>query len=266
MDEFRLSYVIERSLRRAKRAIFNARPHPQKIGLNRYGDTTYDIDIESEKIIFEEFKKTGEGFTIISEESGIKEVNGGGMKVVVDPLDGSNNAIKGIPFYSISIAVSKGDWIADILASGIINVVNGDIIYSDSHNVFLNDRVEHPSNITELGSALATIIPRLYNSDKPEFEYKLVKLLKQIKYPRFLGSAAMESAYVSIGLMDAFIELYPRLRVVDLAASLHMAKTSGIYVNLLNIEGELNLRSDRRISCVIAANNKLGESIIKILK
>jgi len=252
MNEFKLSHIIERSLRRAKSVLFNMCTCQEKVGLNRFGDITYNIDIESEKIIFEEFKKTGEGFTIISEESGIKEVNGGGMIVVLDPLDGSNNAIKGIPFYSISIAVSKGERISDILASGIINVVNGE--------------VEHPSNITELGSALATIIPRLYSLDNPEYGEKLVKLLKLIKHPRFLGSAAMESAYVPVGLMDAFVELYPRLRVVDLAASLHMARTSGVYVNLLNIEGDLNLRYDGRISCVIAANNKLGNSIVKILE
>jgi fructose-1,6-bisphosphatase/inositol monophosphatase family enzyme len=76
----------------------------------------------------------------------------------------------------------------------------------------------------------------------------------------------MESAYVSIGLMDAFIELYPRLRVIDLAASLHMARIAGVYVRLLNIEGELDLMYNGRISCVIASNSGLGNSIINILK
>jgi len=234
--------------------------------VNRFGDVTYDIDLESEQIIFEEFEKTGEGFTVISEESGVKEINGGGTIVIVDPLDGSNNAVKGIPFYSISIAVSKGDRISDILASGIINVSNGDIIYSDSHSVFYNGEPRRPSNVTELSSAISTVIPRLYYLDDEEYEEKFVKLFKKIKHPRFLGSTAMESAYVSVGLIDAFVELYPRLRVVDLAASLHMAKTSGAYVNLLNIEGELSLRYDGRISCLIAANNKLGESLTEILK
>ncbi|MGD0328922.1 MAG: inositol monophosphatase family protein [Nitrososphaeria archaeon] len=266
MEEFRLTHLIERTLKSAQRALLKIQDNPIRVGVNRFGDVTYNIDLESEHVIFEEFEKTGEGFTIISEESGIKEINGGGMTVVVDPLDGSNNAVKEIPFYSISIAISKGDLISDILASGIINVINGDIICSDSHSVFFNGEARHPSNVTELSSAISTIIPRLFYLNNKEYEERLVKMFKQTKHPRFLGSAAMESAYVSVGLIDAFIELYPRLRVVDIAASLHMARTSGAYVNLLNIEGELNLKYDGRISCLIAANNILGHSYTELLK
>jgi len=258
--------TIQSALNHARQALLKNREGIRIVGRNRFGDTTFNIDAESDRVIIEEFKKSGEGYTIISEESWVTEVNGGGMVVVVDPLDGSNNGIRGIPCYCTSIAVADGDKLSDIFASGIINVVTGDIIFATQNGVLYNNEHRQRSNVSELDRSIVSIIPRLYNTDDPKYTDNLLRLLKMIRHPRFLGSAAMESAYVSVGLLDAFIELYPRLRVVDLAASLHMAKTSGAYFKLLNIDGDLNLDYNGRISCIVAANDKLGRAILQAIR
>ncbi|MGC8948465.1 MAG: inositol monophosphatase family protein [Thermoprotei archaeon] len=266
MNEESLNKLIERALLNARQTILKTINNTRTVGVNRFGDTTFSIDVNAENAIINEFKTTGEGFTIITEESGIINVNNGGKIVVVDPLDGSRNAVKGIPTYSISIAIANGRKISDVITSGIIDVIRGDIIHADQNGVFFNKEVRKPSNITDLKSAYVSIIIKLSELENPEkYSEKIIRLLEYIGYPRFMGSAALESAYVSIGLLDAFIDIIPRLRVVDLAASLHMARVSGAYAKLINIKEELDLTYEGRISCIIASNEKLASEIIKLV-
>ena len=52
----------------------------------------------------------GGDFTLVSEELGERTFgDGGGTRIVVDPIDGSLNAKRGIPFFSFSLAVADGD-------------------------------------------------------------------------------------------------------------------------------------------------------------
>lgn len=257
--------ILKNAFEKARERIIKCRENIVGLRENRFGDTTYNIDFEAENAIIEEFRKSGIGFTLISEESGTINVNGGGTIAVVDPLDGSNNAVRGIPCYSASICISKSLKFSDMIVSGVTNIITGDIIFCDGKNVYLNGQVKKPSSKTELPLTLATVIPRLYGTEDIKYNEKLFKILKYVKYPRFFGTAAIETAYVSTGSLDAFIELYPRLRVVDIASSLYMAKTSGAFFKLLNIENALDLSYDGRISCILAANEKLGKQILDLI-
>ena len=64
------------------------------------GDDTTAIDAAAERVILKRFE--GLDVTIVSEEVG--EYGDGRWRVVVDPIDGSLNAKRGIPFFSLSIA------------------------------------------------------------------------------------------------------------------------------------------------------------------
>ena len=78
-------------------------------GRGEGGDTAYVIDREAEDAIFAELEALGEPVTAISEERGEVQVLGGGpVHVVIDPIDGSLNAKRGLPFPSVSIAVATG--------------------------------------------------------------------------------------------------------------------------------------------------------------
>ena len=70
-------------------------------------------------------EKIGEPLTVISEEIGVREMNGGGTIVLIDPIDGSRNAIAGIPFYGTSLAVARGERVGDICMSYVLNLVTG---------------------------------------------------------------------------------------------------------------------------------------------
>src|SRR3954447_17896884 len=84
-------------------------------GRGEGGDVALVIDRAAEDAIFREFEALELPLTLISEERGHVDLNGGGQThVVIDPIDGSRNAKRGIPAYSVSIAIADGPTIGDV--------------------------------------------------------------------------------------------------------------------------------------------------------
>jgi myo-inositol-1(or 4)-monophosphatase len=82
------------------------------------GDRTLEIDALAEEAIFTELAglhADGARFTVISEERGMVDFGGDGVLVVVDPIDGSMNAKRGLPHHCVSIAVADGPSMADVV-------------------------------------------------------------------------------------------------------------------------------------------------------
>jgi myo-inositol-1(or 4)-monophosphatase len=81
------------------------------------GDQTLVIDAAAEDAVFAELDRlheTGARFTALSEERGEVGYGDPGVTVVIDPIDGSLNAKRGLPHHSISIAVADGPTMADV--------------------------------------------------------------------------------------------------------------------------------------------------------
>jgi myo-inositol-1(or 4)-monophosphatase len=84
-------------------------------GVGEGGDMAYVIDRAAEDAIFRELEELGVPVTAVSEERGEVAIAGGGSaRVVIDPVDGSLNAKRGVPFSAVSIAVASGGGMADV--------------------------------------------------------------------------------------------------------------------------------------------------------
>src|SRR3954467_6463009 len=82
------------------------------------GDRTLEIDALAEDAVFAELSllhEAGARFTVVSEERGTVDFDGDGLLVVVDPIDGSLNAKRGLPHHCVSIAVAEGPTMADVV-------------------------------------------------------------------------------------------------------------------------------------------------------
>jgi myo-inositol-1(or 4)-monophosphatase len=82
------------------------------------GDRTLEIDALAEEAVFTELAAlhaAGARFTVVSEERGTVDFGGDGVLVVVDPIDGSMNAKRGLPHHCVSIAVADGPSMADVV-------------------------------------------------------------------------------------------------------------------------------------------------------
>src|SRR3990172_6430574 len=79
------------------------------------GDDTTAIDQAAEDAVVARLESSGESFVLVSEELGTRVFGTGGTRVVVvDPIDGSVNAKRGIPFFSFSLAVADGPVMGDV--------------------------------------------------------------------------------------------------------------------------------------------------------
>jgi myo-inositol-1(or 4)-monophosphatase len=81
------------------------------------GDRTLEIDRAAESVVLSELEALhGQGlrFSALSEERGEIDYGGDEVKVVIDPIDGSLNAKRGIPHHALSIAVADGGTMADV--------------------------------------------------------------------------------------------------------------------------------------------------------
>ena len=82
------------------------------------GDRTLEIDAAAEQAVFDELERLhddGARFTVVSEERGTVDYGGDGTLVIVDPIDGSMNAKRGLSHHALSIAVADGATMGDVV-------------------------------------------------------------------------------------------------------------------------------------------------------
>src|ERR687896_334056 len=90
-----------------------------QFGEGEGGDTTLAVDRAAEDAVFAALSSFGAPLVVVSEERGEVSLNGGNerggsVRVVVDPVDGSMNAKRGLPFACVSLAVAAGSRMADV--------------------------------------------------------------------------------------------------------------------------------------------------------
>lgn len=186
------------------------------------GTDTKRIDLIAENEAIRLFESFGHPMRIISEEIGEKIIGEDpAFSVILDPLDGTNNAVAGIPIYSISIAFAKPD-LSGIFCGYIFNLANGDEFYAyEGQGAYLNGEKIRSSSVSMIKEL--TISAYGYRHDKD----RAGKICSRVRKIRVLGSVALELAYVAAGKIDAFIDVRSALRLVDIAAGQLIVKEAG---------------------------------------
>jgi myo-inositol-1(or 4)-monophosphatase len=242
---------------------FIGNPHfSQPLAKGASGDMTYPIDKKAEDIVFEEVEKLHEPFTIVSEECGFKDIKGGGPKLLIDPIDGSKNALTGLPLFSSSIALVEGETLDHITAGYIINLVNGDEFWVQrGKGSFFNGI---PVKTQE--DAECRIVT--YEVQNPKNDIPgILPLLSLFRRTRCLGSIAMDLALLAKGSASVFINPTPS-RSFDFAAGYLLIKEAGGYMT--NLKGEEIAKIPvgiEKITPILASGNwKLHEKALEALK
>lgn len=237
------------------------------------GTPTKLIDLVAEDEAIGVLENTDRPVTIISEEIGILHINQEPpdeprIIFVVDPLDGTSNAIRNIPFYGISVAVAEyipgGDLpsLNNVLMGFVKNFATGDLYWAiRGQGAFLNDKKicassQNSLDRTSLGAFIYGTRFRRVDS-----------ICRVIRRMRILGSVALELAYVASGSYDAFMDLRENLRIVDIAASkLIVEEAGGVVTNERgeSIDGLLNVKA--RTSLIAAGNKELHKKIMQTLE
>jgi len=200
------------------------------LGKGAGGDKTFPVDKWAEDIVIsalESAHREGEAFTLISEELGVRKFGNGSKIVLVDPIDGSNNAKSGIPFFSTSLALLSSDTLDSLAVGYVINIAAGDEFWALRGNGAYKNGVRIRTSAVE-GIAIVAYEASSPKSDLP----RLLPLLAEAKRTRCFGSTALDLAYLASGAMGVFATATAS-RAFDYAAGmLILVEAGGVITDL----------------------------------
>ncbi|UCE74429.1 MAG: sugar kinase, partial [Methanomassiliicoccales archaeon] len=134
-----LLHAIANEVEKAVKNTVNSKNLGEDLGIGADGTPTKLIDDMAEQICFKVLKEKKGKLNILSEEAGFID-NNAERTLVMDPIDGTHNAIKGIPVYAVSLAVGKNK-LSDVEYGLVRNLVTGDTFWAEKgKGAYLNDR------------------------------------------------------------------------------------------------------------------------------
>ena len=231
------------------------------VGAGMGGDDTTAIDAAAERAILRRFESLGDDLTIVSEELGVK--GNGSTYLVVDPIDGSLNAKRGIAFFSLSVAVASGPTMADV-DFGFVHDFGTDEewVARCDRGAWLNGVQvdgEGPKDRIEILSFEAT-----RTASVAEKARAVVDLAYRL---RIMGSLALSLCHLAAGRVDAVCSLKPA-RSVDIAAAQLLVRERGLAIQLPDDDlpfGEAALDLEGRSRVVAAGNSELCRQLAAAL-
>jgi myo-inositol-1(or 4)-monophosphatase len=189
------------------------------------GTPTKSIDGRAEEAVIGVLERSGVSFAILSEEMGRKVIGKNPQYFLhLDPLDGTFNAICGIPFYSVSIYISG----PSCSFGYVFDLAHAVKFYAERGRGAWTERGGTKSRLC------VSTTPTLYNFSISAYTLRpntsrIVGLGDAVRRIRTLGSTSLELCFVAAGRLDAFVDLRGGLRLVDVAAgSLIVEEAGGI--------------------------------------
>jgi myo-inositol-1(or 4)-monophosphatase len=184
------------------------------------GTPTEKIDEVAENAALRVLEKDGRSMCFVSEELGEKIIGDKPeFTFVLDPIDGTFNAVNNIPFFCVPIAIGGSD-LSEIRYGFVKNLINGDIYSAEKgKGAFLNGKKIHVSNFSKL--------PELSVISYSQRPHALPINNHNVRRVRVYGCAALELCYIASGIFDAFIDMRSMLRVTDIAAGKLIVEEAG---------------------------------------
>ncbi len=190
------------------------------------GDRTAGIDKMAEAVYVEALSSFG---AIDSEESGI--IGSGEAKIILDPIDGSDNALSGLPYFGSSIALERNGRVEEAV---IVNLANSDIFYRTDGPLMKGKIGEEGfSEVTKREMSKVGVFEKAYAY--PGLAERLLEMKMKFRSP---GAVALSLAYAHY--VEFVIFAGPRRRY-DFAAALWMCEE----LNIIETESLLIVAKDR---------------------
>ncbi len=224
------------------------------VGIGADGTPTKYIDQLAEDVAIKILKKSDIKVNLLSEEAGFLDF-GGKYTFVLDPVDGTRNAYRGIPFYAVSLAIGTSK-ISNVEYGIVKNIPTGNVFTAEKgHGAFLNGKQIQVCDVPSKDMVSSLTLGKNYD--------KITLSLSKKNIVRSFGSASLEMCMVAIGGLDFYVLGKEYLRVIDIAASTLIVREAGGFVkNISGDELDMNFTLDERTSVVAACSEDLIHNLI----
>ena len=203
-----------------------------RVGDGEGGDETTAVDAAAEAAVvrrLEQVAAAGVGFTLVSEELGVRVFGdgGAGLRIVCDPIDGSLNAKRGIPFFSLALAVASGPRMEDVQLGFVQDYGSGEEwVARRGEGALLDGRPLEGPGPKERIEILS------FEATRTDLVAERVAGMVGLAYrTRIMGSLALSLCHLAAGRVDAVVSLKPA-RSVDIAAAQLLVRERGLAIDL----------------------------------
>lgn len=216
-------------------------------------------DKESEEAILKILLEHFPDYNILAEESGSKD-NGSEYTFVIDPLDGTNNFVLGIPYFSVTIALLKHD---ETIFSVIHNPIINQIYWAEKHKgAFCGDtKIKVGIETAIIKSTVAYSPSYALGSSKQSGDIiKNLICIKKVKRVSLNWCPTLDFCLLALGKIESIIN--NNNEVYDYIAGKLIAKEAGAVIT--DFKGQEQKDKD---SVFVASNNEVihGE-VLEIVK
>ncbi|MCH8914925.1 MAG: fructose 1,6-bisphosphatase [Thaumarchaeota archaeon] len=229
------------------------------------GDISRNIDIVAEKTVLDYLKEINFECIVLGEECGRVELSDNSKGyIIMDAIDGSANAVRGVPFFCSSLAFATENKLSSITDGVITNLVNGEMYWATKNKgSFFNGKQIKVHNRDPIYKIVGINI----SGATPDLIRRLQSVFENHNHARHFGANALEMALLARGLIDIFIDFREKIRIQDIAAGYLIVKEAGgllLDADLNPLDSELSY--DTRISFIAAANQKILDEIMSQIK
>ena len=210
--------IMIKASEKASKSLIRDFGEVEKLQVSKKGpkDFVTKTDKKVEKILIEELSKSKKNFSFITEESGSIDNKDKENIWIIDPIDGTNNFLHGIPHFAICIALKTKK---EIISGLIFDPIKDEMFYAEKDKgAFLNNQRLRVSNRNSIDDCL-------FSSNQEGVKFSNLNM-------RCSGCTALDLAYVASGRLDGFF--HNKINLWDVAAGALMVKEAGGVVNNIN--------------------------------
>ncbi|WP_035485894.1 inositol monophosphatase family protein [Geminicoccus roseus] len=221
------------------------------------GDFVSAADRRAEQILVEDLRKARPDFSILTEESGLREGRFPEHRFIVDPLDGTSNYLHAMPHWAVSVALEQH---GEITAACVYDPIRNELFAADKGNgAYLNDQRIRVSRTKDLDRALIGCgLPVRDWKGRKTFPPQYEKVADKVAGLRRMGVASLDLAYVACGRLDAYWEY--GIKPWDYAAGLLLVREAGGKAG--RMEGDDKIWDE---GTIIGTNAALGDAFTETL-
>jgi myo-inositol-1(or 4)-monophosphatase len=217
-------HAIAADVRAATAPLLGTAAGRVEVGHGAGGDRTLELDRIAEATVLARLRalaERGERFAVLSEEAGTVDMGAPYPLIVIDPVDGSLNAKRGLPIAAVMLSLLDGPTLADTRLGVVHNLftgerwhaVRGEGLHRDDAPV--TPPPPRPDRIEILGLETS---PRSLRGAGP--------LIGRVAKVRLFGSVALSLTHAAAGGIDVFCSPLPS-RTFDISAGLLMVREVG---------------------------------------